>query len=176
MTEEVKNVDMETGEIKNELAMDNVVRETENYVIRKENGKFVKQAKYKKIFTHVPQTEEKQIELYNVFNSSEDDNDLVQPIGKLVGEVIGIDELYTNPYTSFDEETGQDNYGVTTTIKDGEQYYVTSSKSVYYTVQKLFETFGNPADEDYKKIYVKVTGTKRQNGVQIDFALSHLGE
>jgi len=163
-------VNTETGEM---IVKERVVEETENYVVKQlQDGTFRREMKYHKFHSHIPETQEKQIELYKVFNSQ--DNDLVKPLGRMINETIGIDEVYMNPYQSFDEKTGVTTNGVTTTIKDNGSYYATSSKSVYHTIKNLFQTFGYPNDENYKKIYVKVTGTKRQNGVQIDLALSHL--
>lgn len=162
----------------NEMVVaERVVEETETYVVKQlKDGTFRKEQKYEKFYTHLPQSEEEKIELYKVFNSSDSDNGLVTRLSMMVDEVIGIDEFYTNPYESFDEKTGVTNTGVTTTIKDGETYYATSSKSVYHTLRNITNAFGLPGDEGYKKIFVKVTGTKRQNGVQIDLSLSHLGE
>lgn len=161
---------------KNEMIVaERIVEETENYVVKQlQDGTFRKEQKYQKFYTHVPETEEEQIELYNVFNSGDEENEKVTRLSMMVGEVIGIDQFYTNPYESFDEKTGVNNTGVTTTIKDGDTYYATSSKSVYHTLKNLTTAFGMPGTEKYRKIYVKVTGTKRQNGIQIDLSLSHL--
>lgn len=152
-----------------------VVQETDNHVISKlPDGTFKRQMKYQKYYTHVPQTQEEQVLLYKVFNSQGEENDLVTPFSNMVGRVIGIDEFYQNPFESFDEKTGLTHPGVTTTIKDGEDFFSTSSKSVYHTLRNLCEAFGYPNTPDYNKIYVKITGTKRQNGVQIDLALDHI--
>lgn len=169
------NVNQETGEIIKNDNMEIVVEENNDYVIKQlQDGTFRKERKYHKYYSKEPETQEEKIELYKVFNSSDDNNELVTPLSNMVGETIGIDQFYTNPYESFDEKTGTNTPGVTTTILDNGHYYATSSKSVYYTLTNLIKSFGSPANEDYKKIYVKVTGTKRQNGVQIDLALSHL--
>ncbi|HSH51878.1 MAG TPA: hypothetical protein VK982_09180 [Bacteroidales bacterium] len=158
------------------IVKERVVEETHDYVVKQlQDGSFKREMKYHKFFSHIPETQEKQIELYKVFNA-QDNEDIVTPLSRMVGDVIGIDEFYTNPYQSFDEETGVSNNGVTTTIKDGDDYYVTSSKSVYHTLFNLTDTFGSPSDENYKKIFVKVTGTKRTNGIQIDLSLEGIGE
>lgn len=156
----------------NEMVLaETVVEETETHIVKKlKDGTFAKQMKYDTIFSRVPETEEEQIELYNVFNNANEDNENIVGMSKMIGETFGIDEYYTNPYNSFDEKTGLTNTAVNTTIKDGETYYVTSSKSVYHSLNKLIKAFPN------KKIFVKVTGTKRTNGVQIDIALSHLAD
>ena len=86
--------------------------------------------------------------------------------------LFNIKHVFIQPYESFDEETGNVTDGVTTTIEDIEgNYYATSSKSVYYKIFSIMDTFGYPTDENYKPVKVNVTGTKRQNGVQIDLEL-----
>lgn len=164
----MQNVNVETGEI---LPSEIVVQETEDYrIVKLEDGTFKKNMKYKKNHSRVAETEEEQIELYKVFN--DEDSDLVTPLSHLVGKEITIAHFFTNPYQSFDEKTGIVTDGVTTTIEDTEgNYYVTSSKSVYYSLFNIMDAFGYPSDEDYKPVKVEVTGTKRQNGIQIDIRL-----
>lgn len=170
MTEknEVLNVNEQTGEI---LSGETVVQETDNYkVVQLEDGTFKKNMKYKKMYTRVPETEEEQIELYKVFN--DENSTLVTTLSNMVGKEITINHFFTNPYQSFDEKTGIVTDGVTTTIEDVDgSYYVTSSKSVYYSIFNIMDAFGFPSDNDFKPIKVNVTGTKRQNGVQIDLEL-----
>src|SRR5699024_7900089 len=97
---------------------------------------------------------------------------LVTPLKNMVGKEITIKHFFTAPYQSFDEQTGNVLNGVTTTIEDTEgHYFATSSKSVYHKLQSITEAFGLPSDENYKPLKVKVTGTKRTNGVQIDLEL-----
>ena len=169
MTNELTNFNTETGEIieNTELA----ITETEDYtIVKTEDGKFKKNMKYKKFFSRIPETEEEQIELYKVFNDS--DSGLVTPLRNMVGKELTVSHIFTAPYQSFNEDTGNVTNGVTTTIEDTEgNYYATSSKSVYHKLQSIMETFGNPAEESYKPLKVEVTGTKRQNGVQIDLTL-----
>lgn len=154
----------------------NIVEETESYVVKKlANGKYEKQQKYTNYMSKVPETEEEQIELYKVLNSSSEDNDMVTELKTMVGKVIGIEQLYIQGYESFDEDTGESNQGVVTIIKDGEKYYGTSSKSVYFTLLNLFKVFGYPNTDNYKKINVKVVGTKRERGIQINLSLDSLG-
>lgn len=160
--------DMNTGEIQ---PTEVVVSETQDYkIVRLPNGEFKKNMKYHEYFSRTAETEEEKIELYNVFNGS--DNELVTPFNNMVGKNIQIKHVFIQPYESFDEKTGNVTDGVTTTIEDVDgNYYATSSKSVYYTVLNLMKTFGYPSDDNYKPINVEVTGTRRQNGVQIDLKL-----
>lgn len=164
-----------TNENVNTQLAETVVQENDKYqVVKLPDGKFKKQMKYEKYFTHVPETQEEQVLLYKVFNSSNEQNDIVIPFSQLVGTEIGIDAFYLNPYESFDEKTGLSTPSVTTTIRDGDNFYATSSKSVYHSLRNLCNAFGYPNTPDYKKIYVNVTGTKRQFGVQIDIVLSRI--
>lgn len=160
--------DVETGEI---LNTEIVVQETATYkIVKLPDGSFKKNMKYQQYFSRTAETEEEQIELYKVFNDS--NSELVTPFNNMVNKEITIKDVFIQPYESFDEKTGNLTDGVTTTIEDTEgNYYATSSKSVYYTVLNIMKTFGYPSEEVYKPVKVKVTGTKRQNGVQIDLQL-----
>jgi len=162
------NVDVETGEIR---TGEIVVQETDDYkIVQLADGTFKKNMKYKQYFSRVAETTEEKIELYKVFNDS--DSNLVTPLRNMIGKEINIKHVFIQPYESFDEETGNVTDGVTTTIEDIEgNYYATSSKSVYYKIFSIMDTFGYPTDENYKPVKVNVTGTKRQNGVQIDLEL-----
>lgn len=166
---ELSTVNTATGEIMD--TKESIVTETDKYTIVKlEDGSFKKNMKYTKFFSRVPETEEDQIELYKVFNDSE--SGLVTPLRNMVGKEITIAHIFTAPYQSFDEKSGTVTNGVTTTIQDVDgQYYATSSKSVYHTLQSIMETFGTPGTSEYKPLKVNVTGTKRQMGVQIDLTL-----
>lgn len=162
-------VNYTTGEI---VPRETIVEETENFmIIRDEHGKYRKQMKYKRVWTKLPENEQEKIEMYRVMNDSDNNSELVTSMANAVGKQIEIHQSFTNPYTSFDEDTGKNDYGVTTTIYDGKHYYATSSKSVYYTLEGLYEVFGQPTDLNYKPIKVEITSTKMQNGNQIGFKL-----
>ena len=165
---EVMNVDTETGEI---MAGEQVVTETNDYrIVRLEDGTFKKNMKYKEFFSRQAETEEEKIELYKVFNDS--DSGIVTAMRNMIDNEITIAHVFIQPYDSFDEKTGKLTSGVVTTLEDVDgEYYVTSSKTVYYTLQNIFSTFGNPQDENYKPVKVKVLGRKQQNGIQIDLEL-----
>lgn len=165
---EYENIDTETGEI---LNTEIIVRETDDYkIVQQQDGTFKKNMKYKRYFSRIAKTEEEKIELYKVFNDS--NSDLVIPFRNMLDSEIEIKHVFIEPYESFDEKTGNITDGVTTTIEDTKgNYYATSSKSVYYTINNIMKTFGYPEDENYKPIKVKVLGTRRQNGVQIDLEL-----
>lgn len=151
-------------------AGEEITQDNENFtIIKQADGKYRKEMKYKKLYTKLPQTDEEMKELFKVFNSQDDS--LVVPMKNIIGKELTIEHVFMNPYQSFDENTGGNMNGVTTTIYDGSKYVATSSKSVYYTVLELFNVFGFPSEENYKPIKVIVTGTRRANGTQIDLEL-----
>lgn len=162
------NANTETGEITN---TEMIVQETADYkIVQLPDGSYKKNMKYRTYFSRIAETEEEKIELYKVFNDSE--SGMVTQLKNMINKEIIIKHFYTLPYESFDEKTGAVTDGVTTTIEDVDgSYYATSSKSVYHTLLNISQTFGLPSDETYKPLKVKVTGTKRQNGVQIDLSL-----
>lgn len=165
---EVMNVDTETGEI---MASERIVQETDDFrIVQLDDGTFKKNMKYRKFFSRQAETQDEKIELYKVFNDS--DSELVTPMKNMVDKEITIAHVFLQPYESFDEQTGKLTSGVTTTLEDVDgSYYATSSKTVYYTLSNIFETFGTPTDENYKPVKVKVIGRKQKNGVQIDLEI-----
>ena len=163
-------VNTQTGEIV-DTPREQVVEETDQYrVVKTLEGKYRKEMKYNRFYSRVPETDEEQMELFNIFNDQE--NDLVTPLKNMVNKEIDIAHVFTDPYQSFDEETGQSSLGVTTTLEDTEgNYYATSSKSVYWSLKNIFDQFGWPSEDKYRPVTVKVTGTRRQQGVQINVSL-----
>lgn len=169
MTNELQNFNTETGEII-ELG-DTVVSETNDYrVIKNQDGTFSKQMKFESYMSRQPESDEEKIELYKVFNDS--DSELVTKLSSMVGSTIVIKHVFIQPYESFNEKDGSVTQGVVTTIEDDEgKYYATSSKSVYYSLKNIFQTFGVPSSDIYKPVKVEVTGTKQVNGLQINIKL-----
>lgn len=169
MTNEMTIVNNVTGETMNVSGV--IVSDTPEYtIVQTQDGKFKKNMKYQAFSSRNPETQEEKIELYKVLN--EDGNENVIEMKSMIDKPITIEHVFINPYTTFDEETGKNTHGVTTTIQSEGKYYVTSSKSVYYTLRNLFSTFGNPTDQNYQPIKVIVTGTKQKNGVQINLKLA----
>lgn len=168
MTNEMTTFNTETGEI---LQNEVVVQETNDYkIVQLPDGKFKKNMKYHEYYSRQAETEEEKIELFKVFNDTE--NELVIPLSNMKDKEINIAHVFTQPYQSFNEETGSVSEGVTTTLQDVDgSYYATSSKSVYYSIINILKAFGKPSSENYKPVKVKVVGTKRQNGIQIDLKL-----
>lgn len=153
-------------------SLEQVVQETPNFtILQLPNGKYKKMMKYEKYFSKVPETEEEQLTLFKVFNADQDSG-LVTSLSDVVGKEFHIEQVFFNPYQSFDEENGTFSNGVTTTMlsTDGE-FFATSSKSVYYTLHNIFEAFGYPNTENYKPVKVEVTSKKMSRGNQINLDL-----
>lgn len=172
MTNELMNV--KTGEM---IKGDVVVRENEDMVVvQKADGKFVRQAKYKDFHSFVPQTTEEKIELFNIMNAGEEESD--NGLSSNVGKKITIRDIVQTAYDKVNEDTGELEHGVVTYLFTPEnEVFVTSSKSVHFTLSNLFKVFGNPADkENYVPIIVEVTSTRRENGKQINVKLVGVAE
>lgn len=160
------NVNTETGEIKGTEIM---IDDNHAYTIFQNTvtGEYRKEQKYAKDWSKVPETEEEVIHMYNILNSDEEDG-LVVPMKNTLKQKIDIEQVYFNPYEKFDTKTGNMIYGVVTMIQspDG-TYYATSSKSVYFDLKNIFETFGKPNTPNYRTITVLVKGTKVNKNIQI---------
>lgn len=157
-------------EVTTDLAFAKVVNETEDFrILQLPDGKFKKQMKYKKFWSRIPQTEDESKLLYSVFN----DDGIAIPMLQAKDKVITIKDVYMNPYEAFDEETGGSTPGVVTVIEtvDG-MYFVSSSKSVYFTLFNLFDSFGYPADNDYNPIKVKIIHEKVNKNTQVTLKLA----
>lgn len=153
-----------------------LVEDTPKYAVyQMPDGRFEKRMKYQKFWSFVPETNEELINLFQIMN--EQDNPNVIEFKSAIGEVLDIKNVYFNPYSSFDEETGTTNSGVTTTIEtvDG-KYYATSSKTVYYNLQNIFDVFGTPNTDKYLGVKVAIVSTKRQQGNQISLKLIGLSD
>lgn len=148
-----------------------VIEDNKDFTVYKTKDGFKKEMKYYEYSTVDIDTldNEQQIELYKVFNDS--DFEKVVPMRNKVGEKIKIEHFFTRPYNAFDEQTGETRHGVVTTIYDGTKYYVTSSKSVYFNLINLSQTFSMPDDENYNPIIVEIVGKQQARGIQISLSL-----
>lgn len=140
-----------------------LIRETDDYVIYKNReGLFIKEMKYQSMLINMDSVDA--VQLYNVMNGS---SDKVVEMKAAIGTNILIKGFFTSAFESFDEKTGETSRGVTSTIYDGQNYFATSSKSVYYDLMNLNKTFGITD----AGVEVKVIGTKQQRGTQISLEL-----
>lgn len=159
----------------NELATVNkngltMVQDNDSFTVYKDStGKYIKEMKYKDLIVFPEDTEFNEVELFNLINGT---SEKAVELKATIGTEILIKGFVTRAYESFDEETGQTSKGVTTTLYDGTQYFVTSSKTVYYNVINMHDVFGSPRSEG--GFLVKVIGTKRQLGTQISLELKEV--
>lgn len=150
----------------NQNQMQVVERETEDYVILKnEEGKFVRKAKFHDYSSITAETREDKIWLLGLMQGDEETgNGLKDHVGK----VIEVANIITRKYDKINEETGQTEYGVLTYLLTPDRIaYVTSSKNVYFSIMQIMELFGKPTDELWENIQVKVTKERATNGDMI---------
>jgi hypothetical protein len=148
-----------------ETSLNTTVSETENYaIVKDENGKFKRKAKFSDYCSIQPQTREEKIQLMNLLNGDEESgNGLKDQVGKQ----IEVANVIFRKYDKINEDTGVIEYGVLTYLiaPDGIAY-VTSSKTTYFTVKNILDTFGYPHEETWENVLVKVVKQKgRENDV-----------
>jgi hypothetical protein len=126
----------------------------ENYeVLQTAEGKFVRKAVYQPFSSITPETKEQKIAFMNLLNG---DDENTKPLGEHIGAHIRVQDVIFNPYDKVDEETGEMEYGVLTYLITPEQtVYVTSSKSVYFSMKRIFQVFGQPHYNEEEIITVK---------------------
>lgn len=124
-------------------------------VLQDKDGKFFRRGRYEAWASTQPTTRDEQIELFNIFEGNDDS---VIGLKDCVGQVIEIQDVYTNPYSSLDEDTGEEIDGVLTYIRTPDTaMYVTSSKTFHNTLIRAINMFGI-------NIKIKITSRKGQNG------------
>jgi hypothetical protein len=124
-------------------------------------GKFVRKAVYQPFSSIVPETKEQKISMLNLLSG---DDEKTQPLGEHIGAHISVSNVIFNPYDKVNEETGEIEYGVLTYLVTPEHVvYVTSSKSVYFSMKRIFQVFGEPTYQEGEEITVKVVKKQGQN-------------
>lgn len=140
-----------------------VISETDNYTVTQNaEGKFVRKAKYKEFSSVVVNTRAEKMWLLNILEGDEESgNGLKEQVGK----TIEVQDIITRPYDKLDEDTGETINGVLTyLITPDKTVYVTSSKTVYFSVTRIMDLFGAPGTEEWENIKLKVGKEKGQNG------------
>lgn len=149
-----------TNQAGNQLAESTIKEEFQ--IIQGADGKFIRKAVYQPFSSVVAETREQKINLLNLIQS----DDVALPMGEHIGSQLLVADVIFNPYDKVDEETGEIEHGVLTYIIDPKGVaYVTSSKSVYFTLKSLFKVFGEPhytAGEEIKVQIVKKKGQTHQ--------------
>jgi hypothetical protein len=76
-----------------------------------------------------------------------------------------VHDIITRQYDRINEETGAVEYGVLTYLITKDKIaYVTSSKTVYFSVMRTLDLFGYPGEAGWEPITFKVGKQKGQNG------------
>lgn len=163
---ELQTQNIENGEVT--LYDNNIVEETKDYVIKKiadpKTGeiKFVRQAKYNEYSSVKAETREEKLWLFQVYEGDEDSG---HGLKNNVGAEIEVQDIILRPYDRINEETGDKEFGVLTyLITPEKEVYVTSSKTVYFTITRLMDLFGAPHEEEWENITIKVETEKGQYG------------
>ena len=167
MTNENKDLQVQEN---NEVTVigNNIVEENDKYVVKKvadpKTGeiKFVRQAKYMEYSSIKAETREDKLWLFQVYEGDEDSG---YGLKNNIGKEIEVQDIILRPYDRIDEDTGEKEFGVLTyLITPKKEVYVTSSKTVYFTITRLMELFGTPDSDEWENIKVKVDSEKGQHG------------
>jgi hypothetical protein len=146
-------------EQKNEVMQ---VNKRESYeVSQTADGKYVRKAVYTPFTSVHPETREQKIKMLALLNG---DDENTQALGEHIGAHIDVADVIFNPYDKINEDTGEIEFGVLTYLITPEGVvYVTSSKSVYFSMKRVFQVFGEPHWEGEDVITVKVVKKPGQN-------------
>ena len=149
-------------EVNNEMTIQ--AEEVKGYEIKQNaEGKFERKAIYQPFMSVTPETRAQKIALLQLLES----DTVAKPLNDCVGSKITIADVIINPYDKVNEDTGEMEYGVLTYMIDTNgEAYVTSSKSVYYTVQNIFKVFGLPHWEEDEAVTVQVV---KKKGLQFNY-------
>jgi hypothetical protein len=142
-----------------------IVKENDRYQTIKKDGKYKRVAKYEDYSSVKTDTKEEKIWLFNLLEGAEGTgNGLKEHVGK----VIEVANVITRTYDSLDEDSGDESNGVLTYLLTPDKVaYVTSSKSVYFSIMKLLDLFGKPNEEGWENLKLKIVKEKGQNGDMI---------
>lgn len=131
---------------------------TEGYeVLRNAEGKFQRRAVYQDWSSVHPETREEKIALLNLLNAGEGEEGGATGLNDYIGGEIKIADVIFRAYDSLNEDTGELTNGVLTYIFDTQgKAFVTSSKTVYFTLKRTFQIFGYPHYSEKDALTVKV--------------------
>lgn len=165
MTNENKNVEVNENEVAEvqENGVSVVQRENDEFVVIKdENGKFKRKAKFKEYSSVKAETKEEKMWLLNLLEGDEESGNGLKDH---IGAEIEVANVITRTYDRINEDTGEQEYGVLTyLIAPNGVAYVTSSKTVYFSINRIMDLFGYPHEESWENIKVKVGKQKGQHG------------
>jgi hypothetical protein len=143
--------------------VDVIQSETDKYVVVKQaDGKFKRKAKFEEYSSIVAKDRAEKIWLMNLLDG---DAESGNPLKQHIGKQIEIANVITRKYDKINEETGELEYGVLTYLITPDKVpYATSSKSVYFSINRMMDLFGKPTDEEWENITVQVSSSKGANG------------
>lgn len=159
---------------KNELELINgeVLKEDENFLIVKTpDNKFKRKAKYKYFSSLEAVTKEQKKRMFKLLNDSDGEGEAL-PAKENIGVKFKLVDVIHNPYDSIDEDTGERILGVITYLfSETGEVYVTSSKSVYHTLQNIFTAFGEPHYSEDDALDIAIVEKKGEKFKYIDVSL-----
>lgn len=147
-----------------------LVSETDKYTIHKDaSGKYSRRAKYLEYSSVTTATRAEKIWLLNLLEGAEESG---YGMKDHVGETIEVQDIIIRPYDRIDEETGEMENGVLTyLLTPDRKAYVTSAKSVYFTINRIMEVFGKPNTDEWENVKVLIGKTKMENGDAINIKM-----
>ena len=160
----------ETNQSNTLVLPSSVISETEKYTIHKDSeGKFSRRAKYLEFSSFITSSREEKIWLLNLLEGAEDSG---LGLKDNVGQTIEVQDIIIRPYDSIDETTGEFDNGVLTYLITPErEAYVTSAKSVYFSINRIMEVFGKPNTPDWENVKVLIGKVKMENGDAINIKM-----
>lgn len=152
------------------LLPSSVVSETDKYTIHKDaNGKYSRRAKYMEFSSIETATRAEKMWLLNLLEGAEDSG---YGMKDHVGETIEVQDIIIRAYDRIDEETGEMENGVLTyLLTPDRKAYVTSAKSVYFSINRIMEVFGKPNTPEWENVKVLIGKTKMENGDAINIKM-----
>jgi hypothetical protein len=157
-----ENQTTELVEVQNQ-ELEVVQSENADYAIVKDaEGKFKRKAKFKSYSSVKVETRQEKMWLLNLLEGSEETgNGLKDHVGKQ----IVVQDIITRQYDRINEDTGATEYGVLTYLITKDKIaYVTSSKTVYFSVMRTLDLFGYPDEAGWEPITFKVGKQRGTNG------------
>lgn len=147
-----------------------VVSETDKYTIHKDSeGKFSRRAKYLEFNSIVTSTREEKMWLLNLLEGAEDSGFGMKDH---VGKTIEVQDIIIRAYDRIDENTGEMENGVLTyLLTPDRKAYVTSAKSVYFSINRIMEVFGKPNTPEWENVKVLIGKVKMENGDAINIKM-----
>lgn len=145
---------------------ENVIKTPDN-LYQDQSGKFKRRATYEDFSSVQVETREEKIKLYQLI---EEENDALKPATEHIGTEIELKDVIFRKYDSVDELTGELEEGVLTYLFDKNgTVYVTSSKSVYFSLNKIFKIFGEPTYEE--AVLIKLVRREGREFKYVDITL-----